>query len=382
MRAGLISRHLLILENEVVTPYFSAITCINIFSLVILFVLISGNSVISAHQKNKFQTTGAIVFFICIMEVLTIIFNNSPPKFRFLHIASNFIGFSLTPVVYISLSKALFPHIGEKRLRINPLVVLCGVYSLWLLVSLVVAPEYSVFYVDQKNHYERAKGFVVYVSFYMLGLFYFLLTNICLSVRFWKNNGIILLLNFLLVFFGTMVQILYPEIQITWLTIIFSILIYYIYHTTLYQQLDVQTCLLNYGSFQKWLCRQKRESCIVVAEIDNFAKLKINYSRKEIDRIIVTFSKLFNKFYKKYGQCYRIGSEEFLATINDTTLNFDELNCKFFIEFIKESFDLQEMPLVSLGYTKVSADSDLDKVLSLTDLKKREFIKKRPEYLS
>ena len=96
----------------------------------------------------------------------------------------------------------------------------------------------------------------------------------------------------------------------------------------------------------------------------------------------MTFSKLFNKFYKKYGLCYRIGSEEFLATIKDTALNFDELNRKFFIEFIKESFDLQEMPLVTLGYAKVSANSDLDKVLSLTDLKKREFIKKRPEYLS
>lgn len=364
------------------TPYFSTITCINIFSLVILFVLVSGNSIISTHQKNKFQTTGAIVFLICIMEVLTMIFDNTPPKFKFFHIASNYIGFSLTPAVYVSLSKALFPHIGENRFKINPMFFLCVIYSLWLLISLIATPKYSVFYVDKENHYSRAKGFFIYVAFYMLSLFYFLLTNIRLSVRFWKNNGIVLLLNFLLVFFGTAVQILYPEIQITWLTIIFSILIYYIYHTTLYQQLDVQTCLLNYGSFQKWLCRQKKEHCIVVAEIDNFAKLKLNYSRKEIDRIIVTVSKIFNKFFKKYGQCYRIGSEEFLVTISDMALNFDELNRKFFIEFIKESFDFKEMPLVTLGYAKVSANSDLDKILSLTDLKKREFIKKRPEYLS
>lgn len=315
------------------------------------------------------------------MEVLTIIFNDTPVKFRFFHITSNFIGFSLTPLVYVSLSKALFPHIGEKRFKINPIVVLFGIYPLWLFVSLIVSPEYSVFYVDDKNHYSRSGGFFVYLAFYMLGLLYFLITNIRLSVRFWKNNGIVLLLNFFLVFFGTSIQIIYPEIQITWITVIFSILIYYIYHTTLYQQLDIQTCLLNYGSFQKWVCKQKKERFIVVAEIDNFAKLKLNYPRKEIDRIIVTVSKIFNKFYKKYGQCYRIGNEEFLAAISDTSLNFDELNRKFFVEFVKESFGLKEMPLVTLGYAKVSSDSDLDKILSLTDFRKRKFIKKRLEYL-
>ena len=144
------------------TPYFSTITCINIFSLVILFVLVSGNSIISTHQKNKFQTTGAIVFLICIMEVFTMIFDNTPPKFKFFHIASNYIGFSLTPAVYVSLSKALFPHIGENRFKINPMVLLCVIYSLWLLVSLIATPKYSVFYVDKENHYSRAKGFFIF----------------------------------------------------------------------------------------------------------------------------------------------------------------------------------------------------------------------------
>ena len=195
------------------TPYFSTITCINIFSLVILFVLVSGNSIISTHQKNKFQTTGVIVFLICIMEVLTMIFDNTPPKFKFFHITSNYIGFSLTPAVYVSLSKALFPHIGEKRFKINPMAFLCVIYSLWLLISLIVTPKYSVFYVDKENHYSRAKGFFIYVAFYMLSLFYFLLTNIRLSVRFWKNDGIVLLLNFLLVFLEPQFKFFIPKFK-------------------------------------------------------------------------------------------------------------------------------------------------------------------------
>ncbi|WP_303918726.1 diguanylate cyclase [Treponema berlinense] len=363
------------------TPYFTAITCINIFSLIILFVLISGNSVINVYQKQRFQITSAMVFAICVMEVLTIVLDKSPLEFRFLHIASNFIGFSLTPLVFISLAKTLFPHTSRFSLTFSPVVVLWIFYEVWFLGTLLFAPKLSVFYVNRANCYSRATGFVVYVIFYALGLLYFLVKNIFFSARFWKSRGIVLVLNFFLIFFGTTVQIIYPEIQITWITVIFSLLIYFIYHIGLYQQLDMQTCLLNYSSFQNWASRQKKERCIVVAEIDNFAKLKQNYSRKDVDRIVVTVSKIFNGFFKKYGQCYRISGSEFLVTVNDTSLDFDALNKKFFVEFVKESFNLKEIPLVSLGYARISAKSDLSKCLSLADVKKREFARKRPEFL-
>lgn len=104
-----------------------------------LFVLIESNSVISKHQKINLNVTYIIIFVICIMEVLTIIFDGS-------------------------------------------------VCVLWFLISMITKNGNSVFFVDEQNNYSQAKGFLVYMIFYGLGLVYFLIQNINLSIHsifFW-----------------------------------------------------------------------------------------------------------------------------------------------------------------------------------------------------
>ena len=239
----------------------------------------------------------------------------------------------------------------------------------------------SVFFIDSLNKYSRAKCFSVYIIFYILSLIYFFIENIRLSIRFWHTNSIILLINFIFVITGTTIQVIYPNIQVTWLCVVISITIYYIYHDTLYQQLDSQTYLMNQNSFQKWLENQNKPAVLVIAEIDNFSKLKLNYSRKTLDEIIVRISQNFNNHFKKYGRCYRIETEEFCAVIYNTSLNFDELNKNFFINFIKENINSEEMPLITLGYSQISPHEDLNHVLSNADIKKRLFLKERINYL-
>lgn len=65
----------------------------------------------------------------------------------------------------------------------------------------------------------------------------------------------------------------------------------------------------------------------------------------------------------------------------DIQLDFDELNKKFFMEFVKECSEIDEMPFVSVGWSKITPQQDINKVLSLADLKKRDFIKERTSYL-
>lgn len=163
--------------------------------------------------------------------------------------------------------------------------------------------------------------------------------------------------------------------------------VYFIYLDTLYQQLDSQTYLKNQNSFYKSLNNLKNDSVLIVVEIDHFSKLKMNYSREKIDNIILEISNVFRKFYRKYGQCYRIGSEEFYVVVKDTSLDFDNLNKEFFKEFVKETFEMEDMTLISAGWGKLSEkaskdESELNKTFSEADLKKHEFIKERVNYLS
>ena len=107
----------------------------------------------------------------------------------------------------------------------------------------------------------------------------------------------------------------------------------------------------------------------------------MNYKRTKISQIVLEVSKNFNDFFKKYGTCYRLGSEELCVIIDNPTLDFDELAKIFFIEYVKSNFKMQELPLLSIGYAKISPKQDFNQVLSTADMKKRDFIKERMDYL-
>ena len=360
------------------TPYFTAISFINIFSLVMLVTLIVTNNIMNYHQRKYFLITCLSIFLICVSEIISMIVVGKPVKWRVLHYLVCLVGFSLVPIVFFSLGKALFP---KNYKRLDFFLVIWLVYVGWLFWTMVEGKAKGVFYVDPDNNYSRGSGFYIHIVFYCICLVLFVFENIVISIRFWRDKNIILYMNFFFIISGTTVQVFYPDIQVVWICVIIGVVIYYIYFNTLYQQLDEQTYLMNYNSFQKWRRQQKEDVVIVIAEIDNFAKLKLSYSREKIDEILVDISILFNDFYKEYGRCYRIGSEEFCVTINDTNLNFDELNKKFFINLVKHNFEIADMPLVSIGYATLSPKEDLNKTLSFADAKKRVFIRDRISYL-
>ncbi len=360
------------------TPYFTAISFINFFTLVMMIISIIGNSSISYFQRSNFLKTCITVFVICVMEILTMYLDEAPVKWRWLHILSNFIGFSITPLILVFLGNALRPY-KSKSFKI--LIIFWGIYVIWMIVTLAMGNRKSVFYVDSNNKYYRAEGFSIHIVVYSFNLIYFFMENIFLSIRFWQNNKILLFANFIFAMTGNVIQVLYPEIQITWVCSIISILIYYLYYSSLYQGLDMQTYLLNYTSFDRWRRMQKKDVVLVIVEIDNFTKLKLNYSREQIDKILVSVSRLFNDFYKKYGRCYRISSEEFCVVIDDTKLDVELLNKQFFIEVAKYNFDIPDLPLVSIGYALLAPKEDINIVFSSADVKKRAFMKERIGFL-
>ena len=358
------------------TDYFIALSFVNISTLLLLLVCILTDTVINKVQKKHFLITVLVVFVICVMEVLSIVFNGASVKYKWIHIVSNYFGFSLTPFVALSLMNSIYPN---KKTRY--LYIFCAVYSAWLMISLIMNNGTSVFYIDENNNYFRAKGFFVYVIVYAGCNVFFFVENIVLSLRFWHTNNIILLGTMLFLCAGTTIQIINPKIQVTWLCVIISIMIFYIYNDTLYQQIDEHTFLKNSNCLKKWHSSQKKEAVIIVAEIDDYFKLKMNYKRTKISQIVLEVSKNFNDFFKKYGTCYRLGSEEFCVIIDNPTLDFDELAKIFFIEYVKSNFKTQDLPLLSIGYAKISPKQDLYQVLSTADMKKLDFKKQRLNYL-
>ena len=360
------------------TPYYTALSFINIVTLVMFIIAIVSNNVINHHQRSYFLMACIVSFTIVVLEIVSILVDGAPVKWRWLHLTVSFIGFSILPLVFYSLGKALLPYNNK---RMDYFLIVWGVYVGWILFTTLSGNGKGIYYVDAENNYSRGSGFFVHIIFYSFSLVMFVIENVIISIRFWRNRNIVLYINFFFILIGTSVQVFYPDIQVVWVCVIIGIIMYYIYFDDLYQQLDEETYLMNYNSFQKWRRHQKEEVVIVVAEIDNFAKMKLSYDREKIHEIVKEISIMFHDYYKKYGRCYRIGSEEFCVTIRDTKLNFDELNKQFFIDLVKHNFETADMPLVSLGYASLSPKESLNNALTLADSKKRVFIKDRISYL-
>lgn len=360
------------------TPYFAVLSFINIITIVMFAIDIAGNTICNRYQKTNLILVCVMIAIICICEVFTTILDGAPVKWRFWHITANFIGFALTPGINYCLIKSVFPK--NNKLFIF-LFFIWMAYILFMLVCVCLGTDHGIICVDKNNNYYRGKEFFLFILIYSCGTLLFFVENLYISIRFWKRTNIALIINFFFILFATSVQVIFPTVQVSWTCIILAIIHYYLYYETLYQQMDTQTYLLNYTSLKKWKQSQKKPAVIVVAELDNYAKLKMNYNREQIIVILVTISKLFNNFFKSYGRCYRLGSEEFCVIINNTNLDFDRLNKNFFIQLVKYNFEMADMPLVSMGYAQMDPETELDQALSAADAKKRTFIKERLSYL-
>lgn len=336
------------------------------------------NSMITSYQKRNLVATGIMILIICICGAFNAILNGAPVKYRFLHILIDFIACTLIPGAIFCLGKSMFP----KPIKYyNFFYFLLIAYTVFMLVCLLLETEHGIIYIDKDNVYHRGKEFFLFIILYGSGIIFFFFENIYISMRFWRRTNIILIIDFFFLIFGTSIQIILPDIQVAWTCIIIGIILYYLYYESLFQQLDTQTYLLNYNSLKRWKKHQKKEAVIVTAELDNYAKLKLNYSREQINTLLMTISRLFNSYYIKYGRCFRIGSDEFASVISDTKLDFEKLNKMFFISLVKYNFETADLPLVSLGYALIDTETNLEEALTLADEKKRFFIKERLNYL-
>ena len=243
------------------TPYFAALSFINIFTLVMLIIDFIGNTIISPFQKRNLVATCIMILLICISEVFTTILDGTSVKYRFYHILANFVGFSLVPGIYYTLMRAMFP---KKNKMFDLFLIIWIVFVIFMLVCLLIGTEHGIFYVDEYNTYFRGREFFLFIIVYSLGTICFFFENLYISLRFWKRTNILLILNFLFILFATFVQIIFPGIQVSWTCIIISILVYYLYFETLYQQMDTQTYLLNYTSLKNWKKHQKKTVVIII----------------------------------------------------------------------------------------------------------------------
>ena len=327
--------------------YYSVLTIIDLFVLSFMGLLTRLSESLNKKQKRGFFLAFALIAGISVMEIVTLAVDGAPAKYRWLNIASNFLGFGLSPAVAICL---VYVQDRKSAPRQNlRFAVGCEIaYLLFLAFSI---PFGTVFSVSADNVYSRGTHFHIYIAVYFAAIFYLSLATI-LTARAFQNRSRALIYP-LIVFLTaeTIVQVALPDLHVTWLCVTLLAVLYYIYCTEMWNQLDALTGLLNQSSYLHRTAEMtRRGGMLVVFDVDHFKHINDRYGHTIGDEVIrFVADTIRTKVDDRGGFAGRFGGDEFVLcfTNQDDIANIENIS----MDIINELYE---------GYTTADGAMHID----------------------
>ena len=234
--------------------YFYVLTAIDLFVLSFMCILTKLSESLNKKQKQGFFLAFALIAEISVLEVVTLAVDGTPAGYRWLNILSNYLGFGLSPGVCLCLV-----YVMDRKKRMNRwfrAAVCCEVcYLLFLALSI---PAGLVFSVSADNVYSRGQYFYIYIIMYFAAIVYLSVSTFVTAREFQNRSRALIypLMIFLLI--ETIIQVTLPELHVTWLCVTLLSVLYFIYCSEMWNQLDALTGLLNQNSYLNRTAEMRR----------------------------------------------------------------------------------------------------------------------------
>ena len=347
--------------NTIMDYYFLIITIIDVFVLGIMCVLTKDSETLNVQKKIGFIQSFLLIIIISILEIITIIVDNKAPSFRWINIIANYLGFGLTPAVPIFLSSTLENQRQNRTLKWAKIIE-----AGYLLFLAVTFPFKTIFYVDQNNHYVRGNLFVIYLLMYIAAILYLLFVTMKVAVIYQdkSKNSIFSIAAFLVL--GSMIQVFFPHVHVTWLCVTLLSLLYYIYCSGMWQQLDELTGLLNQKSYLNKTAVLSQNGTLVVFDVDDFKQINDNYGHLMGDKCLKEIAACIKNAYSRDGFCYRIGGDEFCVILHERS-DKDRCYRRLLKEWKNRKRSLKILPHISIGTASFKAGDNAQKVKETAD---------------
>lgn len=364
---GFICRRGIILMNR----YFCVLTIIDLFVLSFMCILTKLSESLNKKQKRGFFFAFIIIAFISILEVITLVVDGMPKEYRWLNIVSNYLGFGLSPVPSICLIYAL-----DKKSIVGKEMKIAIFFEITFLLFLAISIPFGlVFSVSADNIYSRGPFFYIYIIVYFLSILYLLLSTIITSLNFQNRSKKLIYPLGLFLLAETIIQILTPDLHVSWLCITLLSVLYFIYCNEMWHQLDGLTGLLSQDSYLNSTSEiYKGEGVLIVFDVDDFKLVNDKYGHLKGDACLSEIADCIKRAYSSYGYCYRIGGDEFCVLL---TNKGKEVEClDIFLSLLEEKRSMYEfIPTVSYGSSPLSKE-DILIIKERADKNMYEFKKK------
>ena len=288
--------------------YFFVLTTIDLFVLGFMCLLTKLSESLNKKQKRGFFLAFALIAAISVLEVITIVVDGTPPGYRWLNILSNYLGFGLTPAVALCLVYVLDKKTIIRR-GFKAAVCCEGAYLLFLAATLPYGPVFSV---SAENLYARGGYFFIYVIMYYASMLYLMVATVRTAAVFQNRSRTLIYPLTLFLGAETVIQIALPALHVTWLCVTLLSVLYYIYCSEMWNQLDALTGLLDQNSYLNRTAEMRRSGgVLVVFDVDDFKQINDRYGHLQGDICLAEIGRCLKKAYARSGYCYRTGGDEF-----------------------------------------------------------------------
>lgn len=293
-----------------------------IIALCFTIYLARRNPIFSIHKNKIYIYVSVTIIILLLLEIATVFMEHlSSDKLIIFHYLANILGFSLCPVVpalLLLLNKSIrrrnfYRSFLALPLYINTSVCILSYKTGW------------IFFIAAHNQYTRGKLFLLPT---IVSMFYFILVLLIViknSTEYENDDIKVLIALFFIPTIGIIIQILYKNVLLIWISASVSLLLYYIFLRELQFKYDIQTGIKNRSAFEKEMekyLRDNNDAVIVVVDLNNLKSINDKHGHKAGDEIIKCAAKIIEESFVGIGKTFRIGGDEFCVICKEISKEF------------------------------------------------------------
>ena len=321
---------------------YTVIVFVTIFTLIINIVEVLNNRLVSKNNKKEIIAICLIMGISLMGEWVGAEINGAAPALIWLHKAVKLIEFCTAPCIAVAAAVAY-----GKAKGIRFVYACLGCHALFEVAAML---NNWVFSVDSNNIYHREALYWLYVTFFIASVLY-CFVSIVVGYKEYQakfNSVMAWILCFLA--FGVGIQIVNSEMRVDYLCAAIGNIFLYNNRSSIVNQVDKTTRLLNRRCFERSIENIKSKVCVLVFDINNFKIINDTYGHTVGDECLENVARIIFSVYGKYGQCYRIGGDEMCVILDKYFDNTEILNARLQQEAARLCSKYGDVFGISVGY--------------------------------
>ena len=339
--------------------YYNAEQYLIIGIACVMSFMIHRSNLLEKEKKRQFMMVFFVITVGAIAEWCGVYFDKQEHSIKIVQIIVKSIDHSIAPVIALVLVRVVKEKIPK---------------WLWILLAMhafleVISGKFGfIYYITEDGIYKHGSCYWIYMAFYLLYSVYFVVEYLKFGKKYQEKNYFLLAGIVLFLILGMAISMLNSELRITYMCVAIAGIMMYNYYTEIVQCTDVLTRLLNRRCYEAYVGYLSCSFTIFLFDVDDFKNVNDSYGHEFGDVALKKVGSTIKKVYQKYGNCYRIGGDEFAVIAPWNVNNAVSLNAVFFEQIDKARTQEPRLPFVSVGFAVCDpAVSDFETALKEAD---------------